>query len=257
MCRLIALIVLPVALLLGCDQEAMMEKFTPKEEAAYAKEVIGKLVAKDFAGVEAALAPRLQSAQLRAQLEEMARLVPAGQAKSVRTVGAHTMTTSSHTTFDLTFEYEYPEVWVVANAVVERRDGKVVVQGLHFTPNKQSLEEMNRFTFAGKGALHYIVFALAVAIPLLVLYAFVACVRTKPLSRKWLWLLFIAVGLVQFRFNWSTGAWGVQPISFALFGAGFAKQGPVAPLVFTLAFPLGAVLFLAKHRRPRAVPDDA
>jgi len=228
-----------------------MEKFVPKEEASHAKEVIAMLIARDLQSVEAALAPSLRTDQLRGQLEEMARMLPIGQPKSVRTVGANTMTTPSHTTFDLSFEYEYPGAWIVANAVLERRDGKLVVQGLHFTPNRQSLGEMNRFTFTGKGALHYLVFALAIAIPALVVYALVLCIRTRPLPRKWLWILFIAFGLVQFRFNWSTGDWGVQPISVALLGAGFAKAGPVAPLVFTLAFPLGAVLFLAKRQRAR------
>jgi len=234
--------------LAACDQEAAFEKLVPKEEAALAKELIAKLVGKDFVAVEAQLAPNLKTAQLRSQLEEMAARVPPAAARSVRTVGSHTMTTPSHTTYDLTFEYEYPESWLVANVVLERRDGRLVVQGMHFTPNKQSLEALNRFTFQDKGLLHYVVFVLAIIIPATVVYALIMCVKTKIPKRKWLWLLFIAVGLVQFKFNWSTGAWGVQPLSFALFGAGFFKAGPVAPLIFTLAFPLGALAFLVRRR---------
>lgn len=54
--------------------------------------------------------------------------------------------------------------------------------------------------------------------------------------------------LVRFQFNWTTGALGIQPISFALLGAGCSRAGPVAPYVITLAFPVGAFAFLRKRR---------
>ncbi|WP_140636123.1 hypothetical protein [Methylibium rhizosphaerae] len=162
-------------------------------------------------------------------------------------VGAHTNTMNSVTRYDLTFEYQYKEGWLLATTVLERRDGKVTVQGIHFSPRTQSLESENAFAPAEKGALHYVVLAFAVTIPAFIIYAFVACMRTRMPRRKWLWLVFIAVGLVQFRFNWTTGAWGVQPLAFSLLGAGFSKAGPVGPYLFTLAFPLGALLFLKKR----------
>jgi hypothetical protein len=250
------LIPLLALLLAACDEEAMFDTFVPKEEAALAKRVISQLAARDYASVEAQLDPSLRSPDLRSKLEEIARQVPSGEPTNIRTVGAHTNSTNSVTSFNLTFEYQYKDSWLLANAVLERRDGKVVVQGIHVTPRTRSLETENAFTLAGKSALHYAVLALAVAIPLLVVYALVACVRTKVPKRKWLWLLFVAVGLVQFQFNWTTGAWGIQPISFALLGAGFSKAGPVAPYIFTLAFPLGALVFL-KKRRSFAQPVDA
>lgn len=250
------LIPLFALVLAACDQEAMFDKFVPKEEAALAKQVISQLAARDYESVEAQLDPSLRAPDLRSKLEEMARQVPSGEPTNIRTVGAHTNSMNSVTSFNLTFEYQYKDSWLLANAVLERRNGKIVVQGIHFTPRTRSLESENAFTLTGKSALHYAVLALAVAIPLLVAYALVACVRTKIPKRKWLWLLFVAVGLVQFQFNWTTGAWGIQPISFALLGAGFSKAGPVAPYIFTLAFPLGALVFLWK-RRSFAQPVDA
>jgi hypothetical protein len=242
------LIPLLVLFLVACDQEAMFERFVPKEEAALAKQVIAQVAARDYASVEAQLDPNLRSSDLRSKLEEMARQVPSKEPKSIRVVGTQTNHTNSATNFNLTFEYQYDNAWLIANAVLERRDGKVVVQGLHFVPRSQSLATENAFTLSQRSVLHYLVLALAVVIPLLVLYALVMCVKTKIPKRKWLWLLFVAVGFVQFQFNWTTGAWGIQPLSFALLGAGFYKAGPVAPYVFTLAFPLGALVFLKKRR---------
>jgi hypothetical protein len=83
----------------------------------------------------------------------------------------------------------------------------------------------------------------------------VVCARTRLAKRKWLWLVFVALGVVQFQFNWTTGAWGIQPLAFLLLGAGYTQAGPVAPLVFTLAFPLGALVFLARRKALR-VPVD-
>lgn len=246
--RLLLPILVILLALTGCDQAAMFEKFVPKEEEALAKQVIGQLAVRDYAAVEAQLDRGLQTPDLRGKLEEMARRLPSAEPKSVRTVGAHTNSTKSITRYDLAFEYEYADSWLVADVVLQRRDGAVAVHGIHFTSRKQSMEAENAFSFDGKGALHYAVIFLAVAIPLFVIYALAVCVRTNIPKRKWLWLLFVAVGVVQFHFNWSTGAWSIQPISFAVLGAGFSKTGPVGPYIFTLAFPLGALLFLATRK---------
>lgn len=241
--------------LAGCDQEALFETLVPKEEATLARQAIAQLAVRDYAAVESLLSPSLRTPDVRGKLEALAGLLPSAEPKGIRTVGAHTNTSNAVTTYDLTLEYDYQDAWLIANIVLERRDGKVTLQGMHFTPRTMSLEAENAFTLSGRSALHYAVLAAAIAIPLFIVYVFVVCIRTRIPKRKWLWLLFVAVGLVQFQFNWATGAWGVQPFGVALLGAGFAKAGPVAPYVFTLAFPLGAVLFLAR-RRSFARPDD-
>lgn len=254
--RLLAPLMALTLALVGCDQEAMFEKFVPKDEVTLAKQVIAQLTARDYAAVEVQLHSSLRSPDLRGKLEEMAARIPTAAPRVIRTVGVHTTSTNSVTTYDLTFEYEYQDTWLLANTVLERRDGKITLHGIYFTPRAQSLEAGNSFSIAGKGAVHYIVLALAIAIPLFVAFVLVVCIRTSVPKRKWLWLLFVAVGVVQFKFNWATGAWGVQPISFALLGAGFSKAGPVAPYIFTLALPLGALVFLAR-RKSFVWPDDA
>lgn len=234
--------------LIACDQEAAFETLVPKEESALAKELIAKLAAKDFSAVESRLDSNLRTPDVREKLEQMVRILPTGKLESVRTIGANTTTSSTVTIYNLTYEYEYADGWAIANAILERRNGQVKLQGIHFSRTKESLSTLNRFTFEGKGIAHYIVFALSIFIPLFIVYSLVLCSRTKIPKHKWLWLLFIAAGFVQFQFNWTDGTWGVQPLSLLLLGAGYAKAGPVAPLIFRLAFPLGAVVFLAKRR---------
>jgi hypothetical protein len=235
----------------GCDQASLFDRFIPKDEVRQAQDFVAKLAAHDYPAIEAALDPALRTPDLRGKLEQMAGILPAGDPKSVHTVGAFTLTTATATTFSLTLEYEYPTAWILAALVLEKRDGQLTLKSFQLVPRSQSMEVENRFTLDGKAPLHYVVLALAVAIPLFILFALVLCVRTKFEKRKWLWVLFVAVGLVQFQFNWTSGDWQIRPVSFALFGAGFVRSGPVGPWIFTLAVPVGAIVFLLRRRAQR------
>jgi hypothetical protein len=136
--------------------------------------------------------------------------------------------------------------------VLQRREGRLTVMGVHVNPTSQSLKALNRFTFEGKRDLHYLFVVLAICVPAFVIYALVVCFKTPMARRKRLWMLFVALGLVQFSLNWTTGEVGVQPISFLLLGAGYTQTGPVAPWVITVATPLGAIIFLTRRHKLRA-----
>lgn len=254
--RLLALL-LAAACLSGCDQSALFDSLVPKEESKVAQDVVAKIAARDFAAVDAAMDPAHRPPNLQEALEKMSGLVPAGTPRSMQVVGAYTMRSAAATTYQLTYEYEYPTGWLVAAVLLERRDDKLRVQGINFVPRTQSMASENGFTLAGKGPLHYVVLVLAVVIPLFVIYALVLCFRTRFRKRKWLWVLFVGVGLMQFNFNWATGAWSLQPISFLLLGLGVMKSGPVAPWVVTLGVPFGAIIFLIRRRELQRLAAEA
>jgi len=239
-----------VALIAGCDQQAAIDRITPPEEAALAKRVLAQVAAREFLEVEKLFDPGLRGPQARASLEQMAQQFPAGEPRSIRTVGAFTSknTTSNAVTHTVTFEYEYPGSWLLAEAVLQRRDAELVVLGVQVKRLERPLEESNRFSFAGKGIAHYAFLAIAVAIPLFIAYALAVCLKTPIPRRKWLWYIFIALGLVQVSLNWTSGALSIQPISLLLLGASFYRSGPVGPIVVSFALPLGAVVFLARRR---------
>ena len=245
-----------ISLLVGCDQQAVLDKFAPEVETKFARHLVDLFAAKNFSAIEAELAPELRQPDARSKFEEMSRILPAAAPISVKTVGAHTLKAHNGETYRLLFEYAYPDSkWVLVSTVLERRDGKLLLAGVHFQPLSQSLETLNRFTFAGKGPLHYVVLALAILIPLFVLYALVVCAKTKHLNRKWLWLIFILLGVVQLSLNWTTGAWELQVLRVLLFGAGFWQAGPSAPIIFNIAVPLGAMVFLLRQRGRRRSAD--
>ncbi|WP_269631858.1 hypothetical protein [Pelomonas sp. BJYL3] len=254
MFKTLALLLCAVLLLAGCDSTEMFERLMPKEEVQVAKDLVAKLAARDFAAVEAALDPQYRTAQLPDQLEAMVRTLQSAPPTSVQAVGAHTLTKDGTTTYTITLEYSYPAAWNLATVVLERKEAQLVLKGINFQPRTQSLASENDFTLDGKGPLHYLVLVMAALIPLFILHALVVCLRSRFERRKWLWVLSVACGLVQFQFNWSSGDWGVQLLSVLLLGAGFAKGGPVAPWVFTLSLPVGAMLFLLRRHRESGWP---
>ncbi|MBP1689204.1 MAG: hypothetical protein H6Q33_5347 [Deltaproteobacteria bacterium] len=247
---------LSLVVLMGCDQQAVLDKFAPEVETKFARHVVDLFAAKNFSAIEAELAPELRQPDARSKFDEMARILPEAAPISVKTVGAHTLKAQDRDTYRLTFEYAYPDSkWVLVSTVLERRGGKLLLAGVHFQPLTQSLETQNRFTFEGKSPLHYVVLALAILVPLFVLYTLVICARTQHLKRKWLWLIFILLGVVQLSLNWTTGAWEVQVLSVLLFGAGFWHAGPSAPIIIKIAVPLGAIVFLLRQRGRRKAAE--
>jgi hypothetical protein len=93
-----------------------------------------------------------------------------------------------------------------------------------------------------------LVFAVWLAVPLLIIVALIICIRSR-IRRKWLWIIFILLGFIRFRFDWASGHFDVQPVSVALFGASFFRPSPYAPWILGFAIPVGAIIFLISRRR--------
>jgi hypothetical protein len=243
----------------SCSQQELIDKFTPHPESELAKQAFTDLRAGKFDSVKTKFAPQLlQTANLDATLREMANYFPAGEPKTIKVVGSHSMTTGvfggkKSQRFELTYEYEFPSGWALANAVLVEADGDTRIVGMHVNRLTQSLEALNAFTLTGKSQLSLFVLALACAIPVFCLYAFIACLRTPMARRKWLWAIFTLLGVVSVHLNWSTESFSFQPLSFLLFGAG-ATSEPYGPWMISIAFPLGAVWFLARRKKLRRQP---
>jgi hypothetical protein len=246
--RLVLAVIVIAAAIAACDSEAMFQKFIPQEEAAEGQKVIAQVAARDFEAIESRLDVSLRTLDAREKFNQLADYLPKGRPKSISTIGVHTFKGESDTRYDLTYEYEYEKTWMLASVVLHRKAGQLLIEGLHVNLTPQSQKALNAFKFSEKGPLHYAVLILAVVIPLFIVATLVVCYRTTIAKRKWLWYLFVALGLVQFSFNWTTGAWNIQPISFMLFGAGFAQVSQYAPLIFTIGLPVGAVVFLARRK---------
>ena len=230
-------------LLAGCDGTTLLNQLASTDEQAYARSLVERLRARDFDAVQQALDKSLVDPELRATLENMAGMVPAGTPRSVQIVGAQKHYQNGVTTLHATYEYEFAQGWLLAQVSIAEKDGRRAVTSFRVEPRSQSLAEENAFSLAGKGLVHYLTLVLAVAAALLSIAALVVCVRMRPLRRKWIWIAFIVFGFCKFTLNWNTGVLLFQPLSLLLFSASaIAPLG--APWTVSYAIPLGAIVFL-------------
>jgi len=235
----------------ACDQKATFDRFVPKDDAAYGQRVLDQLRRRDFAAVENALNPAVKAAgAVRTQLEQAAAAFPAGAPKNIRVIGAFTNTDVINGTrlVSLTYEYEFPKQWLLANIVLRQEAGRRLIEGLHVQQTVASQEELNSFAAPGKRWGHYVVLLWTVLVPLFILGAFGVLLRTKVPRRRWLWGLFVLVGLGHLSFNWTSGEVRLQMVYVTILGSGFFKAAPVGPLTLMTSLPVGAFVFLWKRR---------
>ena len=239
-------------LLAGCDQKALLEKFVPKDDDAFARRFLDAIRTGDYTAADQMLISSLRGAKSKSGLREINRVLAYGEPVSVEITGCNVFTNASSQgttrTTNLSYQIHFPDSWAAGNIAIGHQGSSTAIVDSHFRSIPDSLEVLNRFTFARKSVVHYLVFALCIAIPLLILVALIVCIRSR-IRRKWLWIIFILLGFVQFRFDWSSGHFNVQPISLALFGASAFRPGPYAPWTLGFAIPVGAILFLALRRR--------
>ena len=241
--------------LVGCSQEALLQKFTTPEDQATAKKYIDYLRAGQYEPIEEVMHPSIKGPTLHATLEKMAGIIPDEEPTSVKLVGAQSTTNSSGTTKNLTYEYGFGKQSLLVNVATLRQGDAFTIVGFNVYPQEQTLAERNHFGLAGKTPLQYLVFALAILMPLLSLYALVQCIRTKIASKKWLWIVVILIGVGNLAVNWATGEWEFKPLAIQLLSASVLYDAQGA-LILAASVPLGAILFLLRRRLPLRQDDE-
>lgn len=245
--------VLVAVAIAGCQRHPDVDAFASARDKQDALQVIQLLRSHHYDALIDRMQPSLRTPGLGATFERMAMVFPAGEPRSRKLVGAYASTSivagkgTVHTHL-LTYEFGFPDhVWVLA-AVTQRRSGNSdVITGFRVRRLNDSIEHLNRFALAGKGALAYLLLVAALAVPLLIVYALVRCVRTPLRGRKWPWVLFILFGLGSFSLDWSTGQWSIHMVSLQLLGAAIARIG-YGPWILSVSVPLGAIVFLLRRR---------
>lgn len=241
-------VLLVVPLIASCSYEDTLNSILPKEESEFAKGYLENLRNKKFEDLKKPLSKELLTPDVESRMAQAASYFPEGKPLEIRAIGANVHTTPDKWLANLSYQYYFDNGWAVANILLEREKEGLVVKRVNVTRLPKPLEEIYAFDFKGKKAVHYVFLVLAIAIPLFILYSLILCIRTPINKKKWLWVVFILVGVVAFRLDWTTGQFAVQLVNINLLGAGTAKASPYAPLILTISIPLGAIIFLAKRR---------
>jgi hypothetical protein len=240
--------------LAGCSRTGMMESLVSDEKKQIARAYIQRFLDGDTATLIKDLDPSLRNDNIEATFKQMRALLPPGKPTAEPELVGWTSnyTVNGRAEHNLTYQFHFGTGWIVINAAWrDLPDGTRQLFGMRVQPLTDSLQELNAFTFKHATVWHYVFFAAAVVIPIFVLVTLITCIRTKIPKRKWLWVIFILLGLMNCSFNWTTGAIDWRPMAFLVFGAGAFSAGAYGAWVISVAAPVGAVMFWIQRREWR------
>lgn len=241
-----------LTLLAGCSRKELLDKFANEEKKKIAQTYIQRVIDGDLANLVRELEPSLARGNPTAALTQVREAIPPGTPSSTELVGYHeSQISSGEAHFNLSYQYRYGDKWLLVNSAwLERRDGSRLITGLRAQVLPASLQEIHALSFKRAGKRHYAFAAAVLAVPAFILVTLVACARTPIRRFKWLWMIFIAVGLVRITINWTTGELSWTPLSFQVLGAGAFADG-YGPWMVSFALPLGAAIFWLMRRSLR------
>jgi hypothetical protein len=231
---------LVVLALAACD----LEKFAPKEELDFAKHYIGLFQARDFDAIEAGLDPKLKTGALLTSLQSLADYFPAEAPTKVELIHFDFISSASGTTESFQFLYHFPKQPLQVAISFEKHDQSRLVSDIQVAPATPGSD----FSLSNLTPIKIVFLVLAMAIPLFILVMLGLCISTPMLKGKWLWAIFILIGLIGITLDWTSSEITIQPLSVLLFGAAM-DSGERASL--SISLPLGAILFLIYRRRWR------
>lgn len=260
------LLLLPVLLLLsGCAQrdesqeerefQAYVQKTIPPDKDATARRFIECIVNGDIAHAQEMAGSSLQIASAKELFQRLHTLIPQGRLLDLAAIGYRgdrkTTYNGQAISYDsLTYQLHFQGRWYLANITVENSPEPNAVAGIEFNyfNGYESPVAFNRFSFAGRGWSDWTALILCIGTPIFCLATAAICAMS-PVRRRWLWILFIAFGMVQFRYDWTHATVEVRPISILLLGGGYLRENIYSPLILQWAIPVGAFTFLILRRK--------
>lgn len=257
-CWLVGLCAFGTVLLGGCDPQSVMNGLVPEQQERTAQHLIDDVRAGRIGLIEEQISPAYKDENTRATLAKVQAFFPKETPKSVTVVGFNSNTVNGDTSYNFTFEYQFSHTWLLAWANFKENGDKVEIIGIGVQPLVDSLENINAFRLTGKMPVHYAFLALVIFAAAFSLITFVVCLFTPIPSFKWAWAIAILFGVVQFTFNWTTGALDWRLFSIQLLSSGYVQQ-LYGPVILQVAIPLWAILFWAKRggwmRAARGLPE--
>lgn len=236
-------------IIISCSYDSVMDKLAPKKEVKFAEEYLAKLRDKDFNYVKSQMSKETLARANDVLLVKMSNYFRKGKLLSTELIGSQVNVFNGKWQGNFSFEYHFTDGWNTANVVFKKVDRKYEVIGLNVYQPNMSQKELNEFTFKNRSIVQYLILLLAIVIPAFIIVTTYYCARTPIPKRKWLWVIFVLIGIFAVQVNWTTGGISIQPISAHLFGVSAITASPYAPWIISISFPLGAIIFWFKRKR--------
>jgi hypothetical protein len=242
------LLLLVVGLLFSCDNNVDFRTIVPQNVDKFATDFIADIKEMKIEECMSRVIPEMNNQGGREYLTNTFRNIQALKIDSIRIINARVQTLmgdNGFTKYSVDYEYFVKDKHLYFSVETREEKGKLLISGFDGRIFETSLTEIHSFTLDNKGFMHYLFLAFAVIVPLFIVVTLIFAIRTK-LNKKWLWIIGILFGFVKFTINWTTGQVGFQIINFQILGAGFSKQGLVAPWTLSFTIPVVAIYFWIK-----------
>jgi hypothetical protein len=216
------LVILFWLLLAGCTPSTLVEDYADDRVEKQAIEYIDLLIQNESATLISLLGPDTVEGNEEDVFAEMHALFPIEEPQVINLVGYRFWKHNKDPArYNLTYQYGYGDKWLIVNvAFQESETGKNEIFGFNVYPNEQSLQALNKFSLSNLNAIRAFFLAGSTVIPPFILFTLLACIRTKLKKKKWLWILFILIGIGRFSLNWTSGKFGITLFSLQVMGAG-------------------------------------
>lgn len=243
--------------------QQVLAKFVSATEVQKAQQYIDALADGHVDVVASRLAPTLSPTKLK----EFPKYFPAGRRESSALIGFQVRFVNGLTDYNISFEERYPHSWVETFVNFADDPSGTVIAGAGVYPSARSLEDINALTVRGKSAQQLLFLILSVIVPTFVVLTITVAIRTPIRRRKWLWIVFVAVGFTSIQMNWTTGQMGYLLTAFSTLGGFIVRPSPYSPWILTISLPIGAIVFWIRRpalmrkadqeRAPSLLPDPA
>jgi hypothetical protein len=236
-------IILAGVALTDVGERAVFNLLIPKQPSAVALHYLDLLASGDVDAVYAKLDPANINNQTRNALEQLSREFPKERRLRTDVVAATSTKTAGATFNSITFQFEYPHKWLLANLYYRDINATIDVIGIHLQPIPNDLAYTNRFTLVGKGPIQYITLALTVVVVLFNLWTLLTVAEMPIADRKWLWIVLALIGFGVFQLNWTSGQHAFTANVQAL-GGSIQRSSPYYPWIFGVSFPFAIIFWL-------------
>jgi hypothetical protein len=242
------------ALSAGCARLPLFKEKAPAADVEFAKQYLALFATRSYPAMEMGMDPAVKDPQIRPKLMQMASLFPPGEPTSVTVIASMTSRSGNMSTSNLSFQYEYPGRWLLADVVVERKGQAPMVRGVHVQP-LEGLARSHQQGEAGRSGAGALRGGGGVGAG-----AGVRVLDVRP--RDPVAGAGHEVGMGGFRagrcrpvrLQLDHGTLSIVPLTIQLFGSTFSRPTPFDPLIITTSIPVGAIVYLIQRRDWRREP---
>lgn len=238
---------------LGCGQSYnQFQAMVPKDADKFAVEYIHALQKKDLQWADLLINPGVKNEKVMEEIGKISNFLASRDIKSMEIVGFNIVAGNpGQVRYNLSYQIQFTDnTYALMNVGLDDVNGSKQIFASQVNAIPASINQINSFNFAGKSVYHYLVLFFMVAVVAAILIAEFLCIKT-PLKHWWmniLWGVIILFGVCTLSINWTNGQLFLTPLSLLPMGIRIGKN-VYAPYVLSVAFPLGAVIFLILRQK--------